>query len=207
MPLPAASLGTARDDRATDDQIIILHGLTWADWRRLLDLRGDRPVPRMAYVDGSVELMSPSRDHERIKSILGSLIEVWAEHCGLDVVRLGSWTLEHAPGAAVEPDECFEVLGEGDDAGRARPDLAVEVIWTSGRLSKLEAYRALGVPEVWVWRRDTLRVFVLGPDGYVEADASAVLPGLDLRRVLTLLGEPTTTAAVRALRAMLASAG
>lgn len=199
MALPAARLHTTRDDRPTDDQIVVLHGLSWGEWRRLVELRGDRPVPRMAYVDGAVELMSPSRDHERIKSILGSLVEVWAEHRGLDVVRLGSWTLEHAPGAAIEPDECFEI----GEPSRGRPELAIEVVWTSGRLSKLEAYRALAVPEVWLWRNDTLRVFVLGLDGYTEVSASHVLPDIDLQTVVSLVTEPTTTAAVRKFRSTL----
>lgn len=198
MERPAASLGSTRDDRPTDDQVVVLHGVSWAEWRRLVEVRGDRAVPRLAFVDGAIELMSPSRGHERIKSILGSLIEAWAEHQGLEVVRLGSWTLEHAPDAAVEPDECFEIVRDGGSLGR--PDLAIEVIWTSGRLSKLEAYRAVGVPEVWVWRNDALRVFVLGDGGYAEVDRSTVLSGIDLRLVLTLLTERSTTVAVRKLR-------
>jgi Uma2 family endonuclease len=204
MAVPAAQLPTQRDDRPTDDQVVVLRGLAWADWRRLVEARGDRPVPRMAYVDGAVELMSPSRDHERIKSILGSLVEVWAEHVGIEVSRLGSWTLEHAPRAGVEPDECFEVVRDDREPG-VRPDLAIEVVWTSGRISKLEAYRALGVPEVWVWRNDALRVFVLRDEGYEEVGASEVLAGIDLQVVVSLLGERSVTAACRRFRQRLAS--
>lgn len=42
------------------DHIIVLDGATWADYERLLAMRGDRPVPRMAYLDGRIELMTPS---------------------------------------------------------------------------------------------------------------------------------------------------
>lgn len=49
-----------------------------------------------------------------------------------------------------EPDECY-VFGEDPDP--ERPDLAIEVIWISGGMNKLEIYRALGVAEVWHWRR------------------------------------------------------
>jgi Uma2 family endonuclease len=197
MAVPAAQLPTRRDDRPTEDRIVVLHGATWSDWRRLIEVRSDAAGPRMSFVDGALELMSPSRDHERIASILRRLVEEWAEHLGLEVATLGSWTLEHAPRVGVEPDECFSFHGEGRSPSEERPDLAIEVIWTSGRLAKLEAYRALGVGEVWVWRNDTLRVFVLRAGRYEEVGASEVLPGMDLQRVAVALGERTVTAAAR----------
>jgi hypothetical protein len=38
-----------------------LDGATWAAFQRLLELRGEHPVPRFAYLEGSLEIMSPSR--------------------------------------------------------------------------------------------------------------------------------------------------
>ena len=49
----------------------------------------------------------------------------------------------------VEPDECY-VFGPPRKA--RRPDLTIEVIWTSGSIDKLEIYRKLTVGEVWIWR-------------------------------------------------------
>ena len=48
-----------RDDSPTDDHIIQLHGVTWADYERLLAIRGDHSAPRIAYLHGTVEIMSP----------------------------------------------------------------------------------------------------------------------------------------------------
>ena len=200
MSLPAARIADDRDDTPTEDRIVVLHDLAWADWRRLLDARGDRPVPRMAFLDGAIELLSPSRHHERIASFIGTLVETWALEVGIDLVPLGSWTLEDETGAVgAEPDECYQI----GSVERDRPDLAIEVIWTSGRLSKLEIYRRLGVGEVWVWRRGALRVFVLRDDAYTEVEQSGVFPGLDLQLLLSLLDRPTVTEAQRALLAML----
>jgi hypothetical protein len=42
----------------------------------------------------------------------------------------------------VEPDECYVL---GDVAEPARPDLAIEVVWSSGGINELEIYRKLGV--------------------------------------------------------------
>ena len=50
----------------------------------------------------------------------------------------------------VEPDECY-VFGDAPDP--ERPDLAIEVVWTRGGIDKREIYRALGVRELWFWRR------------------------------------------------------
>lgn len=73
----------------------------------------------------------------------------------------------------------------GSEQSAKVPDLAIDVVWTHGALDKLEAYRHLGVREVWVWAKDALTVNVLGPDGYASVTGSAVVPGLDPRRLLT----------------------
>src|SRR5262245_26721362 len=59
-----------------------------------------------------------------------------------------------------------------------RPDLAIEVVWTSGGLNELEIYRKLGVREVWFWRRGRLSVHALHGDVFQELAQSQVLPGI-----------------------------
>ncbi|MEG4506483.1 Uma2 family endonuclease [Microcoleus sp. F6_B4] len=34
---------------------------------------------------------------------------------------------------------------------KAIPDLAIEVVFTSGGIDKLQLYKRLGIPEVWFW--------------------------------------------------------
>src|SRR5262245_10548769 len=118
-----------------------MYGIAWSGYEAQLALRGDAPVPRVAYLDGAMELMSPSRDQERIKSYIGRLIETYALERGLELSPYGAWTLGRAPKAAgLEPDECYIV---GSDQRGERPDLAIEVVWTHGGLDKLEIYRRL----------------------------------------------------------------
>lgn len=92
------------------------------------------------------------------------------------------------------------------DQGGVRPDLAIEVIWTSGGLDKREIYRARGVPELWFWRRGVITVYALRGGAYEESASSEVLSGIDLRSLVTFLGRPTTSQAIRDYRASLASA-
>ena len=44
------------DDRPTDDHIVRLAGFRWQDYQRLLEIRGDRSGPRIAYLNGEVEI-------------------------------------------------------------------------------------------------------------------------------------------------------
>jgi Uma2 family endonuclease len=178
-----------------------MNGVSWSGYEAQMALRGDAPVPRVAYLDGTMELMSPSRDHERLKSYIGCLVEAYALHRGIDLSPYGAWTLRHAPKAAgVEPDECYII---GADQRSERPDLAIEIQWTSGGIDKLEIYRRLGVPEVWVWREGGIAVYLLRGSAYELATESVQLPGIDLALVTSLLDHPTAMQAVRAFRAAL----
>ncbi|MBK5968081.1 MULTISPECIES: Uma2 family endonuclease [Thiorhodovibrio] len=195
---------------STEDHRVFLRDASWGDFETLLTMRGERSVPRMAFADGVIELMSPSSQHEHLKSLIGRLTEAYMLEQGIDFSPFGSWTLkQEKQQAGVEPDECY-VLGHLDvqeAAAAKRPHLAIEVIWTSGGLNKLEIYRRLEVAEVWVWRRGELKPYVLKEGHYQLAEQSTVLPGIDLDRLAQFLdGYPFASAAIRAYRATLSAA-
>jgi Uma2 family endonuclease len=185
----------------TADQRVVLGAVEWTGYEIQLALRGEKSSPRIAYLDGVMELMSPSRTHEQIKSYLGALLEAYALERGIELSPYGSWTLKAAPkGAGAEPDECYIV---GVDQSPEVPHLVIEVIWTSGGLDKLEIYRRLGVREVWVWRDGALVTHVLDGQVYRSRTVSEVIPGLEPAFLTRFLDHPTLTQAVKALRAAL----
>ena len=182
----------------TVDHRVVLHGVSWSDFERILEVRGDTAGVRMAYLEGELELMSPSRDHEGIKKCFARLVEAWADERGLELNGYGSWTLRSAPRErGVEPDECYIV---GDPEDKEVPDFAIEVVWTSGGIDKLEIYRGLGVRELWVWRDSGIEVLALRGDRYEPIDRSEILPELDLDDLATYLQEPSQAKAVRTFR-------
>jgi Uma2 family endonuclease len=182
----------------TADQRVVMYGIPWSLYEAQLAVRGEAVVPRIAYLEGTLELMSPSKDHERIKSYLGRLLEAYALERGIDLSPYGAWTLKSAPQeSGAEPDECYIV---GGDQARESPHLAIEVVWTSGGVDKLEIYRRLGIGEVWTWRDGRIEVHVLRDNRYVESDRSALFPDLDLPRLASFLDRPTVLQAVRAFR-------
>lgn len=190
------------DDTPVDDKIVVVRGLSWSDYQRLLEVRGDASVPRYAYLEGDLEIMTPSLPHESIKSRIGCLVEVWCLERGIDFSPCGSWTLENkAKESGIEPDECYVFGNLGEPT---RPDLAIEVVWTSGGVKKLEIYFKLGVREVWFWRRGRISVHTLEADRYLEAPGSSVLPGIDLDQLVSFLDRPSASQAIRDYRAALA---
>jgi Uma2 family endonuclease len=197
----AASLRKHREQQ-DEDAIVVLHGASWGDFQRLLELRGDKSAPRLAYLEGELEIMSPSRSHEGIKSRIGCLVEAFCTFHGIEWTPYGAWTLEKkAALRAVEPDECYVF---GDVADPVAPDLAIEVIWTRGGPDKLDIYRHLGVKEVWIWRDGEISVNVLRDQSHEAIAASQVLPGIDVSDLCQLIDRPTASQAVREYQAMLA---
>ena len=74
------------------------------------------------------------------------------------------------------------------------------MVWTSGRIDKLDIYRKLGVAEVWYWRKGRIQPYGLRGERYVPLTASEVLPGLDLELLSGFLDRPTTSEAIRGYR-------
>jgi Uma2 family endonuclease len=179
----------------TADQRVVLQGVPWEHYETHLALRGDKSGPRIAYLDGALEIMSPSKDHERIKSYIGRLLEAYAIERGIDLSPYGSWTLKKAPLSGAEPDECYIV---GSDQSATTPHLAIEVAWTTGGIEKLEIYRRLAIGEVWIWEKARIEVHRLHGDRYDRADRSALFPDLDVGQLASFLDRPTVTQAVRA---------
>ena len=75
----------------------------------------------------------------------------------------------------LEPDECY-CLGQKKEF----PDLAIEVVLTSGLVDKLETYRGLGVTEVWQWQAGQLLIYRLRSVRYELIETSELLPDLDI---------------------------
>lgn len=174
-----------------------MHRIPWSHYEAELAVRGEKSVPRISFLKGTLELMSPSRDHERISAWLARLVEVFAEEQGIELSPYGSWTLKHPELAGAEPDQCYVV---GEEPTKQRPDLAIEVVWTSGGIDKLEIYRWLGIAEVWFWIDGEITIHALRGDRYERTGRSAWLPGLDVELLCSFLDRPLLGAAKREYR-------
>src|SRR5439155_728925 len=108
---------------------------------------------------------------------IARLLELYALERDVPLYGYGSTTFRLEPkSVGLEPDECYVVGGR---LRRAGPDLAIEVVITSGGVSKLEVYRRLGVREVWFWQKGSFHLYQLGRKGYDPVTTSAIIPDLD----------------------------
>jgi Uma2 family endonuclease len=187
-------------DPDTLDQCVRLHDVGWDVYEALVTDRGESSVPRMSYLEGELELMTPGADHEWEKTLLARLFEAWSDEVGIDVDGYGSWTIkEKRRQRGAEPDECYVLPEPGRPRPKA-PHIAIEVVKTSGGIDKLEIYRKLGVREVWFWEDGKLTFHLLRGEHYLRATRSALVPSLDPRFLVRFMKPGSQAAAVRALR-------
>jgi Uma2 family endonuclease len=153
--------------------------LSWEQFKKLDELFEYTRSIRLGYLDGQVEIMTVSREHEIFKCLLAGLLIMFFVEKDISFTPTGSATLQaEERGSSKEPDLSYS-FGE-ERRQRNTPDLVVEIIFTSGTVKKLEYYRRFEVPEVWFWEDGVFTVYQLQETGYEQISASQVLPELDL---------------------------
>src|SRR4051812_4062010 len=102
IPMDALAAGGAR--AADADQHFVLYGVSWERYEALRELLDDVPGLRMTYLEGTLEIMSPSRTHERVKTLVGRLIELYALEKDISLYGYGSMTFrKRAKERGLEP--------------------------------------------------------------------------------------------------------
>jgi len=178
-----------------EEQRVLLTDVPWSTYVVLRDSLGGSGT-RMTYLEGMLEIMSPSREHEVDKKQIARLLELFCLERNIPLFAYGSTTFrKEEKKRGLEPDECY-----CRGADREIPDIALEVIATHGAIDKLEVYRGLGVREVWLFEANGFRVLTLRADRYEEIGASEVIPEVDLAKVAHYASERDQHAALRAFR-------
>jgi Uma2 family endonuclease len=168
-------------DAIDRDHIVYLSNVSWADYERIDALRDEGSVPRLTYVEGTLELMSPGTPHESDKTKLARIFEAYLDHLDIDAEGVGSWTVKNKrKKLGAEADECYVFTKVPVGPSVKAPDLVIEVVYSSGSVDKLEVWRRLGAKEVWFWQRGALAVFVRKADAFVAARRSSLVPALEL---------------------------
>ncbi|HKS24470.1 MAG TPA: Uma2 family endonuclease [Thermoanaerobaculia bacterium] len=176
------------------DNIVNFHDVSWEDYEHVCDMRGDGSVPRIHYLEGELEAMTPCREHHRLGSGIGRLVEAWCFDRDIDFSAFRSWTLkDERVMTGAEADECYIF---GTDTRRDRPHLAIEVEWTEGVIDRPQIYKRLGVDELWIWRKGIIDVYPFS--------GNRIFPDLDLTLLASMLDRNTTSQAIRDFRKALA---
>lgn len=192
-------------------QRVLLDGVSWLEFEAILEQLGDRSS-RIAYDNGTLEIMTPLPEHEAAKEIIGDLLKALLEELEIEFLTLGSTTFKNQQMAqGIEPDQCFYIQNEARVRGKKRldlatdppPDLALEIDVTSRTHPNI--YAALKVPELWRFEQGKLQITVLRSTQYIEVEESPTFPGMALREAIVQSANQSQTAgrnaAIKAFRA------
>ncbi|MGK7884320.1 MAG: Uma2 family endonuclease [Crocosphaera sp.] len=179
---------------------IALNDISWHEYESLLNIFKDQPLLRLIYLEKNLEIMTNSPEHEMLKTLIGRLIEIYALEKEIDLYGCGATTYKkEAKLRGLEPNEsyCF-------GSRKEIPDLAIEVVITSGGIDKLKIYQGLNVPEVLFWQEGKLTLYSLinELEGYQKVKQSQFLPVLNfeiLEQYINPEEEPKMVAQYRQL--------
>lgn len=174
---------------------MLLRNVGWKEYVLLRDVL-DGPGVRMSYLGGSLELMSPSPEHELWKTNIARLVELYAHLRNIDLRGYGSTTFKsEATERGAEPDECYLIGKKLADV----PDIVLEVIRTAPLLDKSAIYAALGVPELWIFRNGGFTIHSLdrGSARYAPVPTSVFLPDLSFELLARFATREDTAQALR----------
>lgn len=157
--------------KPTTDQRIVLQG-TWEKFKLIQQASAESAGVRLAYDNGTIEILMPGREHEVFSHIIGYLLTTFLLEQGIQFQPTGSMTQEVEGVASAQADQSY-CIGESKQI----PDLSIAIVFTSGS-NKLARYQALGVPEVWFWQDGVLNLYHLQDVGYERIKRSE-LPRLN----------------------------
>jgi Uma2 family endonuclease len=170
---------------------IAIAGLTWKTYEALLQELGEDRSTRIAYDRGVLEIRMPGEPHEIINRLLAKIMTMLAMEFGMEANDFGSVMLNREElDLGIEPDSCFYIQNaargqgmEGAVSESLPPDLALEVDIASSSAIKLAIYQAMGVPEVWLYRRNVLKIQLLQDGQYGEVANSRAFSAVSVEQL------------------------
>jgi Uma2 family endonuclease len=185
------SITSARVDLSPGGEVILRHQ-TWADYEDLLQCRQDNAAIKVRYSARTQEirLMALLPKHGKDSDVLSDLVKALLRHLGRDWESFDPITLKRFGEAGLEPDWCVYIRNREAILGKERidletdppPDLALEVDAASATTT--EDYEPLRVPELWIYRNDTLDIYLFDGRHYRESPHSPTFPEIAVRTLI-----------------------
>ncbi len=195
--------------RLPTEQRVVISCVDWDTYVTISDKLGERNL-RINYDGVNLEIMTTSLEHERAKHLLARLVSALTEEMDIDILGGGSMTCRREDlNRGFEPDECYWIEHEAQMRGRIDidltrdppPDLMLEVEISRSFVDRLALAARLGVPEVWRWDGETLRVMLLGSEGqYSESERSQALSFLPIAELVRFLLSDASQSETKLLR-------
>jgi Uma2 family endonuclease len=183
---------------------------TWQEYQEVAQQRGDDSLPRIKYCNGEMLLMSPLPEHGKDAHLIARIVEVLLDAQGLEYDSFTPITMTLPDSGGIEPDYCFYVENLDRVRGKQRidwtvdppPDLVLEIDVTS--YSNVNDYLLYRVPEVWMFKRGMLNIYILDQQTYRLVQTSHYFPELQLQPIVAqyrqIAYQQSSSQAIRQLR-------
>jgi Uma2 family endonuclease len=170
---------------------IVLRNQTWADYEALLESRQDNAAIKLYFnaAQQEIRIMAPLPGHGKRIDSLSDFVKVLLRYQGKDWDSFDPITLKQVGIVGIEPDACFYIQNRAAILGKERidlavdppPDLALEIDLTSR--TNPNDYQAIGIPELWIYRRKVLLIYLFDGQQYQASPESwifAEIPVIEL---------------------------
>ena len=173
----------------TPGSVVTIPNVSWLEFESILEELGEKRRTTIAYSNSTLEITLPLLEHEKPKDLISDIVKILLKSAGRRYEPFGSTTFKREGAAGIEPDACFYILNYQRMICRRRllpddppPDLAIETDVTSK--TTIDAYKIIGVPEVWVYDSGRLRIYLLQDGEYLESDISPNFPGIAIAQLI-----------------------
>ncbi|WP_017653748.1 Uma2 family endonuclease [Fortiea contorta] len=177
---------------------VLLENISWQTFKTVLTEMGSERNTRLAYDNGTIEIMTPLMAHENSNRLIEAFIGVLCEELGLEIKRVGSLTLTRDDlERGGEPDSSYYIQNEFlvrskekiDLAFDPPPDLVLEVEYSRSQIDKLRLYAAMGIPEFWRYNGTVLRIYRLESGQYSEIEVSPTFTPVAVKEIPQFIQE------------------
>lgn len=177
---------------------VLLENISWQTFKTMLAEMGSERKTRLAYDNGTIEIMTPLMPHENSNRLIEVFVGVLCEELGLEIKRVGSLTLTRDDlERGGEPDSSYYIQNEFlvrdkeniDLASDPPPDLVLEVEYSRPKIDKLQLYASMGIPEFWRYNGSVLQIYKLEGGQYLEVQVSPTFTPVAVREIPRFIQE------------------
>lgn len=168
---------------------VTIPNVSWQEFESLLEELGEKRAARVAYSHNTLQIMVPLPEHEIPSDLMSDIVKTLLKGRGIRYQPFRSTTFKREGTAGIEPDASFYIQNCQRMIGRRRlepndppPDLAIETDVTSK--TTIEAYKAIAVPEVWVYDKGKLTIYLLREGEYVTSETSPTFPEIAIAQII-----------------------
>lgn len=192
------------------EQRVLLQNISWQTFKTMLAEMGSERGSRLAYDEGTVEIMTPLMPHENSNRLIEVFVGVLCEELGLEIKRAGSLTMTRDDlERGAEPDSSYYIQNEYrvrdkediDLASDPPPDLVLEVEYSRSKIDKLRLYASMQVPEFWRYNGSVLRIYRLESGQYSECNSSPTFAPVPLAEIPRFIKESRNVGEIAITRA------